>query len=165
MGLFFQDTLVKVVFKDEIINEDYFKAISSNIKIAILIRDYRFGRAGGSIKHKYSPSIKISDYGHGKSNNHTKDGDPVYFFLDESDNLFIKFENEKSFGKKEKKYVENFIRHNYLNLKNYWYAPDYIKDPNRLFQYQTKIEERIRSNVINYNYNQYQGEVDDEIEY
>ena len=66
MGIYYTELLVKVIFNEEIITEEFFKGIISNLKIAIRVRDFREGRAGQNTKHKDSPSIKVISYGPGK---------------------------------------------------------------------------------------------------
>lgn len=160
MAIYYKDLIIKATFNNDIINEEFFKGIVAQLKIAIRIRDFREGRAGQVTRHKDSPSIKVISYGPGRSSNHSKDGDPVYFY---SENNQIKISYDKNkFDKREIKYIENFIHHNYLNLSNYWFAPKYIKDINKLEEYQDNIKSRILLNIDNYDYGK-EYQLDDEI--
>lgn len=163
MGIFYKDSIIKVVFKDEVITEEFFKGPVAKMKIAIRVRDYREGRAGQITPHKNSPSIKVIDYGKGKSSNHTSDGDPVYFNL-KNDKLSIEYDKNQ-FDAKEIKYIKNFIEHNCLNLNNYWYAADTINNPSDVDDYQNQIKDRILYNINTYDYKNKQGERDEEIKY
>ena len=151
------------MFNNEAITENFFKGHISKIQMTIRIRDYNEGRAGKITRHKNSPSIKIIDYAKGKTRNHSKDGDPVYFNILNGE-LLITFD-KKQFNSKEIKYIKNFIEHNCLNLNNYWYAPDYIKNFNELDNYQNLIKDRILHNIKVYDYSKNIGVIDDEIKY
>lgn len=133
------------------------------MKIAIRVRDYREGKAGQISPHKNSPSIKVIDYGKGKSSNHTNEGDPVYFNLNNG-KLSIDYDKNE-FDNKEIKYIKNFIEHNCINLNNYWYAPDIIKNSSDIDEYQNQIKDRILSNIDKYDYKKKQEERDEEIKY
>lgn len=163
MGIYYTELLVKVIFNEEIITEEFFKGIISNLKIAIRVRDFREGRAGQNTKHKDSPSIKVISYGPGKNSKHSAEGDPIYFWKDSNGNIQLNYENIKSFDSKEKKYIENFINHNYINLTNYWFAPKNISNSIELEKYQNDIKLRILNNISNIDYRKEQEKIDDEV--
>lgn len=163
MGIYINEVDIKVLFKNEIITESFFKGSIAKLKIAIRVRDFNEGRAGGGTKHKNSPSIKITNYGKGKSADHSDDGDPVYFNIKNGE-LSISY-NDKQFNSKEIKYIINFIEHNCLNLNNYWFAPDCIKNYRDCEKYQNTIKERILYNKSIYDYSKNIGAMDNEIKY
>lgn len=151
MGIYYKDFLIMAVFKDELINENNFKAQIAAHKIAIRIRDIEEGRGGNSTKHKDSPSIKIIDFGNGRKSNHDKYGDPIYFWMDKSGRIQTSFIGNFN-NKKEIKYIKNFIIHNYNHLSNYWFAPRKIKDYVQLLNYQNKLRDRILYNISTCDY-------------
>lgn len=161
MGIFYKDLAIKIVFKDELIDEA-FDGIITNQKLIIRVRDFTQGHSGNNTKHKYSPSIKLYDYPKGSSNSNT--GDPVGFKF--KDGKLTIYDSKSNFrNSKERIYVENFIKHNCLNLCNYWYAPDNIKDQVKLEKYQKEIEDRILANINIYDYKKEVGVIDSEILY
>lgn len=152
MGIYFNEIEAIVLFKDQtIVEEDGFKSLVSKLKIAIRVRDKTEGRSGRGSTHPYSPSIKVTDYGKGRSSKHSKTGDPIYFY-DDNGKVGIDYDESEFADNKELKYLVNFINHNFVNLKNYWFAPDNIKDLQKLEQFQNKIQDRINYNINNYDY-------------
>lgn len=150
MGIYYKDFLITAIFKDELIDEAFFKPKIARFKIAIRIRDIEEGRVGHNTRHEDSPSIKIIDSGAGKASIHSKDGDPVYFWMNESGEIQTSFIG--NFTNKEMKYIKNFIIHNYNHLSNYWFAPRNIKNRTKLEEYQNKLQDRILYNIANYDY-------------
>lgn len=162
MAIYYKDLLMSVIFKDEIIDENNFKGQIGALKIAIRVRDFMEGRAGNSTKHADSPSVKVIDYGPGRSSNHSKSGDPIYFWKDKNDVIQISYDKNEFNNTKEIKYIGNFIIHNFYHLSNYWFAPRYIKDSVKLEEYQNKLQDRILYNINTYDYTK-EYEPDDEI--
>lgn len=163
MGIYFQDVVIKLLFRNqEIVEEDTKKIPVTKFNIGIKIRDWTDGRQGGSSKHKYTPSIKVINYGNGKSSTHSDDGDPVIFIVSSND-IIIDY-NKNQFDTKEIKYIINFIKHNRINLHKYWYSPDFLKGQ-KLKEYQDKVQERLIKNVNMYDYKKDIGVIDDEIDY
>lgn len=163
MGLFYQEVKIELFFKDQEIIKEATKTIPVvGYKIGIKVRDWTDGR-GGTSKHKYTPSVKVVDYGKSSSSRHSKDGDPVIFIYRDGNVTFDY--DRKQFDSKEIKYIINFIKHNIINLHKYWFSPDYIKDHNKLTEYQTRVENRLIQNINTYGYKKEIGVIDDEIDY
>lgn len=162
MGIYFKDVYITLITNDNMIDENFEKYPVGRLKIAIRVRDFNEGRGGNNTKHKYSPSIKVISYGKGKSNNHSKDGDPIYFGLDDKGDISLKYKKSQFKNSKELTYLTNFIHHNYYHLKDYWYAPDIDDTKQNIENYQKKLVDRISDNINNNDYKLDCG-VDDEI--
>lgn len=149
MGIYFKDISVLLIDENDLITEDYFSKEVSKIKISIMIRDCSSGKAAKSSPHVGSPSIKVFD-GFGGSKSHSIKGDPIYFSRDKEP--IFEYKGKNNLNKIERKYLENFIIHNYLNLLAYWFAP--IKCENEAFcrELQHEIKRRIQTNINKYEY-------------
>lgn len=119
MGFFVDELLsVNVVFKDEVLEENHFNGIVPNKKydLIIRVRDREEGHAGQLSPHVNTVTIKLQSF---NGSFHSTSGDPVPFSLNNG-NLIIDRNNEAKYKNRlEKRYVENFIKHNHLNLFNY----------------------------------------------
>lgn len=162
MGIYFKDINVILLTSNDIIEEAFKKYPISKLNICIRVRDFTEGRSGNNTKHKYSPSIKILSYGAGKTNNHSNDGDPIYFAMNDNGDIILKYDKSEFKNSNELNYIKNFIYHNYYHLKNYWFAPDLETDSKTIEKYQKKLIEKIQINLDNNDYKSYHG-VDNEI--
>lgn len=143
-----EDEKVDVVLyfnEEEFLNEYQFEKDIIGIDISIVVRDCEQGRSGQGSPHRYTPSIKI------KGNNHANSGDPIYFSSNGKPDF--RYEGKTKLKLNEKRYLMNFIKHNYINLMKYWFTPENIKDFTIVKKLQRNIENRIRTNINTYDYN------------
>lgn len=162
MGIYFNDINIILLINNDIIEESFKKYPISKLNICIRVRDFNEGRSGNNTRHRYAPSIKVLPYGSGKSDNHSVDGDPIYFGMNNNGDITLKYDKSEFKNSRELNYIKNFIYHNYYHLKNYWFAPDLKTDNNTIKKYQEKLIERIQFNLDNNDYKSYCG-VDNEI--
>lgn len=155
MAIYYKDIIATLEFEGEenLQLENQFDKDTptslSKIRLTIIVRDIKQGRSGKDSPHRNNPSIKIKDRYDGGAR-HSPNGDPIYFSSNNEPDF--RYDGKQRLNSTEEKYLQNFINHNYVNLMNYWFAPEKCETPEMAKELQHEIQRRLQFNINHEDY-------------